>query len=75
MESESIDLMGCSDGYHHFRQNNPVAINTFFMIGKVEHLEKIDFAASTKNIELAQTQYKKAVAAFDSFLALIPKAS
>jgi photosystem II protein PsbQ len=39
------------------------------------HLEKIDFAASTKNIELAQTQYKKAVTAFDSFLALIPKAS
>lgn len=39
------------------------------------HLEKIDFAASTKNADLAQLQYKKAVEAFDGFLNLIPKAS
>lgn len=44
MELENIDLLGCSDGYHHFRQNNPVAINTFFMIGKVEHLRELDFS-------------------------------
>jgi hypothetical protein len=44
MESEGIDLLGCSDGYHHFRQNNPVAINTFFMIGKIEHLRELDFS-------------------------------
>lgn len=44
MESDNIDLLGCSDGYHHFRQNNPVAINTFFMIGKVEHLKSLDFS-------------------------------
>jgi hypothetical protein len=43
MELENIDLLGCSDGYHHFRQHNPVAINTFFMIGKVEHLKDLDF--------------------------------
>jgi hypothetical protein len=44
MELEGIDLLGCSDGYHHFRQNNPVAINTFFMIGKIEHLRELDFS-------------------------------
>jgi hypothetical protein len=43
MESEGIDLIGCSDGYHHFRQNNPVAINTFFMIGRVGNLKDINF--------------------------------
>jgi hypothetical protein len=44
MELENIDLFGCSDGYHHYRQHNPVAINTFFMIGKVEHLKDLDFS-------------------------------
>jgi hypothetical protein len=43
MESENIDLLGCSDGYHHFRQHNPVAINTFLMFGKVEHLIDLNF--------------------------------
>jgi hypothetical protein len=43
MKDENIDLLGCSDGFHHFRQNNPVAMNTFFMIGKIEHLRKISF--------------------------------
>ena len=43
MESENIDLLGCSDGYHHFRQHNPVAINTFLMFGKVEHLKELNF--------------------------------
>jgi hypothetical protein len=47
MEVDNIDMMGCSDGYHHFRQNNPVAINPFFMIGKIEHLKDLDF----KNIK------------------------
>lgn len=43
MEENNVDIMGCSDGYHHFRQNNPVAINPFFMIGKIEHLKDLDF--------------------------------
>jgi hypothetical protein len=41
IEREDIDLLGCSDGYHHYRDHNPVAINTFFMLGKVEHLQGI----------------------------------
>ena len=43
MQSDDIDLLGCSDGYNNYRQHNPVAINTFFMIGKVEHLKDVDF--------------------------------
>lgn len=42
MESEDLDLVGCSDGYHHFRGANPVAINTFLMYGKVEHVKNIN---------------------------------
>lgn len=42
MESEGLDLVGCSDGYHHFRGANPVAINTFLMYGKVEHVKMIE---------------------------------
>ncbi len=30
MEDDNIDLLGCPDGYHHFRGANPVALNTFF---------------------------------------------
>ena len=43
MEDENIDIMGCPDGYHHFRQHNPIAINTFLMFGKIEHLKDVDF--------------------------------
>ena len=42
MESENLDLVGCSDAYHHFRGANPVAINTFLMYGKVEHVKMIE---------------------------------
>lgn len=41
MESNSIDLIGCSDGYHQFRGANPVAINTFLMIGKIDKIKDI----------------------------------
>ena len=42
MEDENIDLLGCPDGYQHFRGANPVAINTFFMIGRVEDVKRLD---------------------------------
>ncbi len=41
MESDGIDLFGCSDGYHHFRGANPVALNTFLMIGRVEDIKRL----------------------------------
>ncbi len=52
MESEGLDLVGCSDGYHHFRGANPVAINTFLMYGKVEHVKKIDTDLKNLKYEL-----------------------
>ncbi len=43
MEKENLNLLGCPDGYHQFRQHNPIAINTFLMIGKVKDLKDLNF--------------------------------
>lgn len=43
MEDENITLSAVSDGYHHYRGANPVAINSFFMVGNVEHFNDLDF--------------------------------
>lgn len=52
MESENIDLIGCPDGYHHFRGANPVAINTFLMFGRVDDVKRIntDLKSMTFNL-------------------------
>lgn len=42
LESGQADLIGPPDGYHHYRGANPVAINTFLMLGRVEDLRKVD---------------------------------
>ena len=41
MDSEDINLMGCSDGYYKQRNAHPIAINPFLMIGKVSDINKI----------------------------------
>lgn len=38
MEDEDITLSAVSDGYHHYRGANPVAINSFFMVGNTDHV-------------------------------------
>lgn len=42
LENNECDLLGCSDGYHHYRGANPVALNTFLMIGRINDIKKID---------------------------------
>ena len=44
MDDEGIDIMGTSDGYSQYRGANPVAINAFLLIGRIEHLRKVDFS-------------------------------
>lgn len=55
MESENIDLIGCPDGYHHFRGANPVAINTFLMFGRVDNVKKINI--DLKNMRFGLTSF------------------
>lgn len=50
MESEGYDLAGTSDGFSHFRGNNPVALNSFFMVGKVKDLDLF-------NVDLEQLRF------------------
>ena len=52
MESENIDLMGCPDGYHHYRGANPVAINTFLLIGRVDDVKKLELDLKSANYTL-----------------------
>lgn len=52
MDDENIDLMGVPDGLHHFRGANPIAINTFLMIGRVDKLKNLDLS----KIQFAYTQ-------------------
>jgi hypothetical protein len=42
MEDEDYTLAAVSDGYHHYRGANPVAVNSFFMVGNVKHLLDLD---------------------------------
>ena len=43
LSTDGIDLLGVSDGFHHYRGANHVAINTFLMIGKLSDLKNMDF--------------------------------
>lgn len=52
IEDNNIDLLGCSDGYHHYRGANPVAINTFLMIGRVNDLKKLKVDLKTAKYKL-----------------------
>lgn len=40
-----------------------------------QHIERIDAAAKERNLNMAKSQYAEAIADFDAFLNLIPKAS
>jgi len=43
METEGITVSAVSDGYNHYRGANPVAINSFFMVGNVQDFNDLDF--------------------------------
>ena len=55
MEDNDIGLLGCPEGYHHYRGANPVAINTFFMIGRVSDLKRLD--TDLKSVEYTLGTY------------------
>ncbi len=39
-----IDILGVSDAYHHYRGANPIAINTFLMIGRIDDLKETNLS-------------------------------
>lgn len=42
MEAENIGISAISEAYCHFRGNNPVAFNSFFLVGRVEDLKDVN---------------------------------
>lgn len=42
-EDGDYTLAAVSDGFHHYRGANPVAINSFFMLGRMSHFQELDF--------------------------------
>ena len=42
MENENIGISAISEAYCHFRGNNPVAFNSFFLVGRVEDLKDLN---------------------------------
>jgi hypothetical protein len=44
MASEDSTLAAVSDGFHHYRGANPVAINSFFMVGRTDHFNELNFS-------------------------------
>jgi hypothetical protein len=44
MEAEGTDVIGVSDGYFQFRAANPVAINSFLLIGRIKFLKNLNFS-------------------------------
>lgn len=49
MDSEDLTLSAVSDAYHHYRGANPVAINSFFMVGNVSHFNDLQFDMENLN--------------------------
>lgn len=52
LDEENIDLLGCADGYHHYRGANPVAMNTLFMIGRVKDIKSINIDINSLRFNL-----------------------
>jgi hypothetical protein len=50
MDEENIGISAISDAYCHFRGNNPIAFNSFFLVGRVRDLKDI-------NLDLTQIKF------------------
>ncbi len=56
---QGYDLIGCSDGYYHYRHNNPIALNTFLMIGKVSDIKRLNTDLKSLTYRLSQNSSNK----------------
>lgn len=50
MEDEDFSISAVSDSYHHYRGANPVAINSFFMIGRIQDILDL-------NLDISQLRF------------------
>lgn len=52
MEDEGTTLAAVSDGCHHYRGANAVAVNSFFMVMRSEHIKDLGFDTSSLRLGL-----------------------
>jgi hypothetical protein len=50
MEEEGTTLAAVSDGYNHYRGANAVAVNSFFMVVRTDHVNELDIRLSDLRI-------------------------
>jgi hypothetical protein len=50
MDAEDLSLSAISDGYNHYRGANPVAINSFFMVGRIKDILDL-------NLDMSQIEF------------------
>ncbi len=50
MEKEGTTLAAVSDGYHHYRGANAVAVNSFFMVVRTDHINELNIKLSELKI-------------------------
>lgn len=58
MEDEDFSLSAVSDGLHHYRGANKVAINSFFMVGRKDKLMEIEFDLDSVNFHLTNNGWR-----------------
>ena len=58
LESNNFSLYGVSDGYDPYRISNPVALNSYYMVGNVSDLNGLNFNPNILNFSLDSDAWK-----------------
>jgi hypothetical protein len=58
LDINNYTISGTSDAYSYYRQNNPVAINTFFMISNRDHICDLNINIDSLKIWNENNEYK-----------------
>lgn len=61
MDLEGIGISAISEAYCHFRGNNPVAFNSFFLAGRIEDLRDINIDSNTISFTYGDSGWKNSL--------------
>jgi len=61
MEKEDIGISAISEAYCHFRGNNPVAFNSFFLAGRVDDLKDVNLDLGNINFTYVENKWKNSL--------------
>lgn len=58
IEKNDYSLYGISDGYDPFRGANPIALNSYYMVGKISDIEELNINLNTLHFSLTESGWK-----------------